>query len=322
MEPPSYVAGIVNYRSYDDLERCLASLSAQSRAPLAIHVLDGDADRARHEAIARAHPGVRFEATPNLGYAAAANRLLAEAERSWPAADFYLLLNPDIELDVDFAAILTDAMTAEPAIALAGGKLLRPGRKTIDSAGIRLPAHRRPRDRGSEMPDGGEWDRREYVFGASGAAMMLRRAALADLALDGEIFDEDFFAYHEDTDLSWRAGRLGWRVLYEPAATGIHGRGWQRAGRASVPVAIRRHSFKNHYLQLIKNERLADFITHLPVLLAWEAMRLGFAILRDPAILPAYREAWALRGRAIEKRRTLAAHIAAKASSERASRAE
>jgi GT2 family glycosyltransferase len=305
-----YVAGIVNYRSYDDLECCLDSLARQSRAPIAVHVLDGDADPRRHAALCDRHPDARIEATPNLGYAAAANRLLAEADCSWPEADYYLLLNPDIELDACFAERLIASMHANSAIALGGGKLLRPGRKLMDSAGIVLPAHRRPRDRGSERPDLGEWDRPEHLFGVSGAAMMLRRAALPDIALAGEIFDEDFFAYHEDTDLSWRAGRLGWQVLYEPAAIAIHRRGWQRSARRAVPLAIRRHSFKNHYLQVIKNEKLSDLALRLPVLIAWEAMRLAFALLRDPAILPAYKQAWTLGGRALLKRRALSTRIA------------
>ena len=73
---------------------------------------------------------------------------------------------------------------------------------------------------GSEERDHGQYDEPCFVFGVTGAAMMLRVAALPDLQIDGELFDEDFFMYHEDTDLSWRANLLGWRVLYEPGARG------------------------------------------------------------------------------------------------------
>jgi len=221
--------------------------------------------------------------------------------------DHILLLNPDVDLEPAFAETLLRAMRDEPAVALACGKLYRPGRQLIDSAGIALPAHRRPRDRGSEEPDRGQFDAREFVFGASGAAMLLRCAALPELALDGEIFDEDFFAYHEDTDLSWRANLLGWRVLYEPRARGEHVRGWRRGSRNDVAITVRRHSFKNHYLQLIKNEPAGSLLRGLPVLLGWETLRLGFALLRDREILPAYRDAWRLAGRAWRKRRLLQA---------------
>ena len=205
---------------------------------------------------------------------------------------------------------LMDALIAHPAAALGTGKLLRPDGATLDSAGISLPHHRRPRDRGSEEQDRGQYERGEYVFGASGAAMMLRTEALADLAIEGEIFDEDFFLYHEDTDLCWRSHLLGWRVYYEPRARAVHARGWQREGRFLVPAHVRRHSFKNHYLQIIKNESLAGFLLRLPLLLAWEALRLGHALLRDRAILGGYADAARLAGRALHKRRLLQARRA------------
>ena len=65
-----------------------------------------------------------------------------------------------------------------------------------------------------------------WVFGATGAAALLRRAALDDVAYaGGEVFDEGFFAYREDADLAWRLQRRGWRCLYWPGAVGWHGRG-------------------------------------------------------------------------------------------------
>jgi GT2 family glycosyltransferase len=137
--------------------------------------------------------------------------------------------------------------------------------------------------------------------------MLLRRAALEDLAVSGEVVDEDFFAYQDDTDLCWRANRLGWRVLYEPRATGVHGRRWRRERRMQIEPWVRRHSFKNHYLQIIKNERGADLVRNLPWLVAWEVLRLGFALLRDREILAAYREAWRGVPRALAKRRAIEA---------------
>jgi GT2 family glycosyltransferase len=302
---PAYAVGIVNYHSYDDLDRCLASLKQQSLAPAMVVVLDADPELDLLEEARDRHPEVIFEAVPNRGYSAGANHVLELVAEDWPGVDFVLLLNPDVELELSFAENLLRAMLEEPDVALACGKLFRPGGQLLDSAGIALPAHRRPRDRGSEQPDTGQFETREFVFGATGAAMMLRRAALPELAIDGEIFDEDFFAYHEDTDLSWRANLLGWRVLYEPGARGIHVRGWRRDSRSDVSIAVRRHSFKNHYLQLIKNEPTAGLVRRLPVLLAWETMRLGFALLRDRDVLPAYRDAWRLAGRALAKRRAL-----------------
>ena len=304
-----YVGGIVSHAAYGDLPRCIASLSGQSRPPREILVVDTGVEPAQLVALERDHPDVRFELRTNRGWGAGVNRILALVEARHPDAEFALLLNPDVELDADFAEVLLRAMAECPTAALASGKLLRPGRAVLDSAGIRLPRHRRPRDRGSEEPDLGRYERRERVFGVSGAALLVRRSALGDLSLGGELVDEDFFAYQDDTDLCWRAHLLGWDVLYEPAARAVHGRRWRRDRRSQIEVSVRRHSFKNHYLQIIKNEQASDLVRNLPWLLAWEVLRLGFALVADRAVLPAYRDAlreapaaWAKR-REIQRRR-------------------
>lgn len=86
------------------------------------------------------------------------------------------------------------------------------------------------------------------------------------------------------------------------AAAHFESQGYRILGRD-----VRRHSFKNHYLQLIKNEPLRDFLLDLPILAGWEVLRLGYAVLRDPAVLPGYLDAWRLSGRAWDKRRLLRA---------------
>lgn len=300
-----YAVGIVNHRAYADLARCLVGVEAQSHPAEAVVVVDHDPLPEERAPLCARFARVAWRSGPNRGYAGGANTALEELARRAPLARFFLLLNPDVVLDPDFARILVCEVSRRPRVALATGKLLRPDDGRIDSAGMLLPRHRRPRDRGAGEQDAGRYERCEVVFGASGSALLLRRSALADLALEGELFDEDFFAYYEDTDLAWRANLLGWRVLYVPAARALHRRGWRREGRFAVDVGVRRHSFANHYLQLIKNEPAAGFLRNLPWIVGWELVRLGFAATRDPAVLAGYRDAWRLSGRAWHKRAVL-----------------
>lgn len=300
-----WAAAVVHYRSYDDLAACLEGLRAQKEPPLRVLVVDADGDPGRRQALAAVHPEVEWDAAPNRGYAGGANRALERLAA--PAdVDWLLVMNPDVALAPDAARALLAEVAPRGDVALAGGRLLRP-EGVLDSAGIRLPRHRRPRDRGSGQPSAGRYERVEEVFGVGGAALWLRASALSDLSVDGELFDEDFFLYHEDTDLCWRAWSLGWRVLYVPAATAVHGRRWRSERRFAIEPSVRRHSFKNHYLQIAKNERAADLLRNLPWLLTWEVLRLGYALLRDPAVLPGYLEAVRLLPRAWHKRRRLAA---------------
>lgn len=304
-----WVAGIVNHGAYDDVESCLASLRVQTLPPAGVCVVDTGADPRRFAELAQGHPHVHCEMTANRGYAGGANRVLAAVAERWRDAEYVLLLNPDVVLEEGFAEALLGAMGARPHAAIGSGKLLRPGGAILDSAGIRLPRNRRPRDRGSEQLDLGQYDASECVFAVSGAAMMIRRACLGALALDGEVFDEDFFLYHEDTDLCWRARRLGFEVLYHPPARAVHGRRWRRDARFAIEPWVRRHSFKNHYLEIIKNERPRDLLRNLPVLVAWEILRLGFALARDRAVLPGYCDAARAAPRAWRKRRLLEARV-------------
>ena len=299
---PSYAVAVLHHRDETALDRCLASLAGQSQGPIATAVIDIDSPVGKRSA--------GFEAThiamANLGYAGGGNRAVEwlRSELS-PPPDFLLLLTADVELGPDFARVLVSEVAERQSVALATGKLLRSDGVTVDSAGIRLPIHRQPRDRGSGERDSGRFDEVEEVFAATGAALLLRVAALTDLEVEGELFDGDFFMYREDTDLSWRAGLLGFKVLYVPQALAQHERGWKRDLRFDVPVELRRHSFKNHYLQWLKNERLGTLLLTLPIFLGWEVLRLGFACLRDPAILPAYLHAVRLVPGALRKRRAI-----------------
>jgi len=318
-----YAAGIVHYGADPGLARCLASLRAQSLPPQHVVVVDHDppgAGSLDRDALRRAFPEVEWVHAANGGYAAGANRVIQRALGAAPSADFVLVLNPDVELEVDFATEALAALADRPRVALASGKLLRPsdtggpgetGGRQIDSAGISMRRSRRFRDRGSEEPDDGRFDMIETVFAVSGAALLLRRISLPMLAVEGEIFDEDFFTYHEDTDLAWRARRLGWECLYVPRARATHVRGWRQGGRRGVATRIRRHSWKNRYLELLKNDSPLGFLRDLPFILPFEVARLGYALLADRALLGAYREAGRHARRALQKRSILRRRVRA-----------
>ena len=306
-----WCAGLVNHGDYALVATALLSLADQTVPPECVHVYDTGQDLGALAELEARFPRVVFEQGPNRGYAGGANRVLDALGRNPAAPEFILLLNADVELDVDFAERLIDAMSARPEAAIAGGKLLRPGRQQLDSTGIAYPRHRRPRDRGSEQPDAGQFDVSERVEGVSGAAMWLRQAALTELAIDGEIFDEDFFAYHEDTDLCWRARRLGFSIWYESKAIAVHRRGWRKDRRQQIPISVRRHSFKNHYLQIAKNERFRDLLLNAPWLISWEVLRLGFVLIRDRGLFPGYFSALSHLPAALRKRSRLQARISA-----------
>jgi GT2 family glycosyltransferase len=129
------------------------------------------------------------------------------------------------------------------------------------------------------------------VFGADGAAALWRTAALEDCAVEGRVFDENMPGWGCDADLAWRAQLLGWRARYQPAAVVSHIRTYSPTTRARATPADRRTQFRNRLLMMAKNDALADLRPDLPRLLGYEALALGYAVLRERELLGGYAEA-------------------------------
>lgn len=116
-----------------------------------------------------------------------------------------------------------EPVAAEIAIPAA---VVRSATPVIQNAGTLVLSDGSGRDRGAvvhgtevfQEDDEGQYDRPEEVFAGCGAALLLKRAMLDDVG----VFDEDFFMYYEDMDLSWRMRRRGWTVRYVPDAVVRH----------------------------------------------------------------------------------------------------
>jgi GT2 family glycosyltransferase len=276
-----------------------ASLAALKRAtiPRRIVVVDNGSTDGSCEYLRSAHGDVEIiQLATNCGYAGGANAGLRHVD-----GRYALVMNPDVLLAPDCLETLKSRFDQDEKIGAAQGKLYQISPEqfvsgqartggTIDSAGHMIRRSRMVVDRGQGNPDGPLYDREASVFSACGAALFLRRSMLEDIAPDGEFFGESFFAYKEDIDVCWRARLLGWDVRYVPAAVAHHVRAapldpeaWRR-----MPLTVRRHSWKNHYLLMIRNDRAADIVRALPFIAAWELGRLGHAFLRDPRVLRAY----------------------------------
>ena len=115
-------------------------------------------------------------------------------------------------------------------------RLARAIRRRLDACGMRLTRNWRHLDRGSGEVDRGQLAVPERVFGATGAASLFRRAALDDVAVEGEIFDSRFHSFREDAELCFRLRERGWEVLYEPAAVCEHRRFNLPERRSAMPA--------------------------------------------------------------------------------------
>lgn len=136
-----------------------------------------------------------------------------------------------------------------------------PAVDVLNNAGTCLHADGTVSDRGYLEVDRGQYERPAEVFGWSGATVLLRTAYLADAGL----FDEAFFLYSEDADLSWRGRLLGWSHWYEPSAVVRH----EHSATVGEGSALAQHLLaRNRLLTLLKNAPLPLLMGSLRRLLA------------------------------------------------------
>jgi GT2 family glycosyltransferase len=290
---------ITTWNSEVVLENCLASVSALAHSPIEIIVIDNASQDRTGEILKRYED--RFTVIlndTNRGFAAAQNQGIRASRGEW-----VLSLNPDVIVTPDFVSQLLAVSDADPRVGTICGKLLRwmpaaqdPRSRVLDSTGIYFKRNLRHLDRGSGQIDLGQFDRPEFVFGATGAAALYRRSMIDDISVHGEFFDEDFFAYREDADVAWRAQIMGWRCIYTPEAVAWHVRRVtpERFGR--LPHAINWHSVKNRFLMRAKNisgwlyRRLFVPVTVRDLMIG------GYALLRDWRFFTAFWHVWTHRG--------------------------
>ncbi|HEX8619055.1 MAG TPA: glycosyltransferase family 2 protein [Thermoanaerobaculia bacterium] len=321
---------LVTWNSAQYLRRCLAGIAQQTHRNVELIAID---NASADDSVALVEPQVTtlVRNDTNRGFSAAVNQAIAIAR-----GELVLLLNPDCYLLPDYAARLAELFEA-PDVGSATGLLIR-ARGTeieptdeIDSMGIRMTRNGRHLDlaqgerivspvilsaakdlpaRHGEDPSPSSRLRMTShtpfeVFGVSGAAAMFRTSFLHDVAVGGEIFDEDFFAYREDADLAWRGRLFGWRALCDPGAVAYHVRRVTPAARRELPADVNMHSVKNRFLLRLKNQGVYLALRNLPFELARDLVVLAAALTVERSSLPAFPWLWRNRKRVVAKRRAI-----------------
>ena len=281
---------LVTWNSARFLDACFASLDRQDHRDFEVVVIDNaSTDGTRDLLRSREATWHVVYNDTNLGFAAGQNQAMRLAHGEW-----LLCLNPDVVLSADFISRLVEVGSSHRDAGSVCGKLLRwnpaasePRTQVVDSTGIYFTRNMRHLDRGGDEIDTGQYDRAQWVFGATGAAAMFRRTFVDSVSVEGQFFDEEFFSYREDADVAWRGQVMGWNCLYEPSAVAWHVRRVTPERRESLPVEINWHSIKNRFLMRGKNAS-----GWLCWQLFWpvagrDFMVFGYALLRDWRMLSA-----------------------------------
>ena len=185
----------------------------------------------------------------NYGFAEGYNRALEQVK-----ADYYVLLNSDVECTPHWIQPVISMMEREENVAIAQPKLLMFDRKDTfeyaGGAGGFIDHYGYPFCRGRLFStlerDHGQYDDECDIFWASGAAMFVRAEVFHELGG----LDNDFFAHMEEIDFCWRAKNSGYDVRYCPRSVVYH------VGGGTLPKSSpfkTRLNFRNNLCMLYKN---------------------------------------------------------------------
>ena len=205
---------ILNWNGKEYLSSCIRSVREQTYPNMEMILVDNASKDGSVEVVKNLYSDLNVIINhENLGYGGGNNRGMTEAKGS-----YIFVLNSDTEIDEKCVEFLWRCMEGDQKIGVTTPKILLYDRRDmIDAAGLTVYPDGLSIGRGRLEPQG-KYNQSEEVFFGSGCASLYRKEMLEEIGL----FDTDFFAYAEDTDLGWRARLAGWKAYYVPGAVVYH----------------------------------------------------------------------------------------------------
>lgn len=241
---------ILNWNGKKYLEQFLPPLLRYSDGEAEIIVADNASSDDSVSFLKSNFPTVRIIPNPaNEGFSRGYNLALRQVE-----ADYYILLNSDIEVTPGWIRPVIGMMENDKSIAACQPKIRSFTERTkfeyAGAAGGFIDKYGYPFCRGrmfqSLEEDHGQYDDVAEIFWATGACMFVR----ADLFHQVGGLDEDFFAHMEEIDLCWRLKNSGFKIMYCPQSVVYH------IGGGTLPkISWRKtfYNFRNNFYLLYKN---------------------------------------------------------------------
>ena len=242
---------IPNYNNRNFLEKCLRSLKKQSSS-FQVIIIDNASSDGSIEYIKQQYPKfILIENKENLGFTTAINQGIKSSK-----SEYVFLLNNDTELDSHCISNLLKCIEKDENIFTVASKMIQYGdRSKIDDVGDEYTIFGWTKRVGyGKSPD--LYNQKKEIFSACAGAALYRRNVFDKIGY----FDENFFAYMEDVDISYRAKIWGYKCIYCPQAVVYHvgsGSSGSRYNEFKIKLAARNNvyvPYKNMpWPQLIMN---------------------------------------------------------------------
>lgn len=247
---PKVAVVVLNWNGKKFLEQFLPSVLCSTYPNLEIIVADNASSDNSVSFVKQIFPTVTIVVNQdNYGFARGYNEALKHVD-----ADYYVLLNSDVEVEHNWIEPVIEAMEHDPLIAVAQPKLKAFADKGsfeyAGAAGGFIDKYGYPFCRGrifdSLEQDNGQYNTPSEIFWASGAAFFIKRKAW----LEVEGFDADFFAHMEEIDLCWRLKNKGYKIVFCPNSTVYHVGGGTLDAENPYKTYL---NFRNNLAMLLKN---------------------------------------------------------------------
>lgn len=194
------------------------------------------------------------------------------------SGEYLIFLDNDTRVDAGWLSGLVSVLENDNTIGAAQAKLLRMDREEFyDCAGDYLGPLGFLIERARGAKDTGQFDFVTDILNAKSAASIIRRGLFEKIGG----FDEDFYMYLEETDLSWRVWLAGYRVVFIPSAKVYHAFNSAKKDfkRYYSKRLVRHYGCRNYIATLIKNLEFINLIKFLPLHIGcWFLLSLFFAL--------------------------------------------
>ena len=275
---------IPNYNGVKHLKVCFESLRNQTYNDLKVCLVDNNSSDGSRKFTKEYFPEIEIlSLDSNTGFAKAVNAGIKHSLKN-KHIEYIVLLNNDIECDKNFLNELINGFKSDDTGSAAGKMLNYYERDVIDNAGDFIKKRGSPYARGYSEKDLGQYDKEEFIWGACAGAAIYKRDVFEKVGF----FDEDFFAYYEDVDFSFRMQLLGYRCYYNPKAVCYHKRGGTVRNTIGLQtmlceknlIAVRLKNYPINILLkwmpffvLVRIKRYFDFIRHESFKIFWSAVK-------------------------------------------------
>ncbi len=244
---------IVNWNGKKLLKNCLNSVFKQTYRNFEVYFVDNGSIDGSSDFVKSNFPKVKvIQLDKNYGFAKGNNEGIKKAFKD-KLVQYIVCLNNDTIVDKNWLKELVKTAEKDEKIGQVQSKVLLSDKKTIHSVGVRILKDFASENIGFLEKDIRQYEKDREIDSAIGCSILIKRKVLEKIGL----FDEHFFSYKEDDDLSLRVKKLGYKIFYANKSVVYHIHSFTFKPKSNIKLY---YNERNRLLNLITYGKFVDII--------------------------------------------------------------